>query len=54
MPSNTVDMIDFVLSVGGYNDPSGILAGMQIASLFNTEEVKNGTFNRLVNGLGDV
>lgn len=54
MPGNAEDMVNFVLSNGGYIDPSGIIAGMQMASLFNTDEIKNGSFYGMVNGLGDV
>jgi len=54
MPSSAVDMIDFVLSYGGYSDPSGLLTFMQLASLFNTTEIKNGTLYGMVNGLGDL
>lgn len=54
MPTSAVDMIDFILSYGGYTDPSGLLAGMQLASLFNATEIRNGTLYGMVNGLGDV
>lgn len=54
MPGNALDMVNFVSSNAGYIDPSGIVAGMQMASLFNIDEIKNGSFYGMVNGLGDV